>query len=246
MKLQLLGTAGYHPNDQRQTACLMLPEVGVVLDAGTAFYRVRDYLCTDELDIFLTHAHLDHVVGITYLFDVLRDRNPRRVTVHALADKLTAIETHLLAQPLFPARPPCEFRPLTGPVTISGGGTLTYFPVEHPGGAVGFRLDWPGRSLAYVTDTTAGPHAAYVEAVRGVDLLVHECNFGDDQAELATQWGHSSLSAVAQLAKSAGVGELVLVHLNPQESAKNPLDLSAAQRIFPRIILGHDRQQLDF
>ena len=72
MKLQLLGTAGYHPNDQRQTACLMLPEVGVVLDAGTAFYRVRDYLCTDELDIFLTHAHLDHVVGITYLFDVLR------------------------------------------------------------------------------------------------------------------------------------------------------------------------------
>ena len=51
----------------------MLPEVGVVLDAGTGFYRVREHLRTSELDVFLTHAHLDHVVGLTYLFDVVRD-----------------------------------------------------------------------------------------------------------------------------------------------------------------------------
>ena len=50
MKLILLGTTGYHPNNRRHTACLMLPEVGVVLDAGTAMFRVRDYLTTKHLD----------------------------------------------------------------------------------------------------------------------------------------------------------------------------------------------------
>jgi ribonuclease BN (tRNA processing enzyme) len=217
-----------------------------VLDAGTAFYRVRDYLSTEELDVFLTHAHLDHVVGITYLFDVLRERSLRRVSVHAAADKLAAIETHLLAEELFPARPPCDFRPLTGPVPLNEGGTLSYFPVEHPGGAVGFRLDWPGHSLAYVTDTTAGPQACYVPGVAGVDLLVHECNFGDADAELAARWGHSSLSAVASLAAAAGAGELVLVHLNPLESEIPAVALEAARRIFSRITVGQDRQEIDF
>ena len=84
MKLVLLGTGGYYANDRRHTACLMLPEVGVVLDAGSGMFRIRDYLATDRLDIFLTHAHLDHVIGLTYLIDVLSpevlaaDDRPRR------------------------------------------------------------------------------------------------------------------------------------------------------------------------
>ena len=67
MKLLLLGTGGYHPNQRRHTACLMLPEAGIVLDAGTGFFRVRQHVATPSLDILLTHAHLDHVVGLTYL-----------------------------------------------------------------------------------------------------------------------------------------------------------------------------------
>ena len=102
MKLVLLGTTGYHPNDERQTACFMLPELGIVLDAGTAMYRVRDHLVTPELDIFLTHAHLDHVIGLTYLFDVVQGKDIRRVTVHGAPEKLAAVRTHLFAEPLFP------------------------------------------------------------------------------------------------------------------------------------------------
>ena len=67
MKLILLGTSGYHPSDRRHTPCLAIPSCGVVLDAGTGMYRLGRYLKTDELDIFLTHAHLDHVIGLSYL-----------------------------------------------------------------------------------------------------------------------------------------------------------------------------------
>ena len=105
MQLHLLGTTGYHPSDTRQTACMMLPEIGVVLDAGTAFYRVRDLLTIDTLDIFLTHTHLDHCIGVTFLFDVIEDRKMRHVRVHAEQAKIDALRAHLLNELLFPVLP---------------------------------------------------------------------------------------------------------------------------------------------
>ena len=246
MKLILLGTTGYHPNNRRHTACLMLPEVGVVLDAGTAMFRVRDYLTTKHLDVFVTHAHLDHIFGLTFLIDVLWKSPCERANVHAPEATIKAVEEHLFAEPLFPVKPPCDFHPLDGPVPIAGGGTVRWFQLIHPGGSVGFRLDWPDRSLAYVTDTTARPDADYVEHIRGVDLLVHECYFGDDQSAWAETTGHSSVTPVAQVAKAAGVGKLLLVHLNPMVDAVDPIGVDVARKIFPNTIIGEDLAEIEF
>jgi len=246
MQLHLLGSTGYHPNARRQTACLMLPEQGIVLDAGTGMFRVRDRLCTSELDIYLTHAHLDHVFGLTFLFDVLHQKQLTRVTVHGERDKLAAIDEHLLAELLFPVKLPCDFQPLTGPTAISGGGKLTHFPLDHPGGSVGFRLDWSGHSMAYVTDTNATPDAAYVEEIRGVDLLIHECYFPDNLRDVAIKTGHSTTTPVAEVARRAGVGQLVLVHLNPLDESDDPIGLATARAIFPRTELGEDEAVYEF
>ena len=108
MKLVFLGTSGYHPTERRQTSCLLLPEFGVALDAGTGAFRLGRYLVTSELDIFLTHAHLDHSAGLTYLFSVLREHPLARLTIHGDAEKLRDIETHLFADAIFPVKPPWE------------------------------------------------------------------------------------------------------------------------------------------
>ena len=81
MKLIALGTAGYHPTERRQTACFLLPELGIVLDAGTGMFRLRERLATTQLDIYLTHAHLDHVAGLTFLLDVFNGKPMERVRV---------------------------------------------------------------------------------------------------------------------------------------------------------------------
>jgi ribonuclease BN (tRNA processing enzyme) len=246
MKLVLLGTAGYHPNERRHTACLMLPEVGVVLDAGSAMFRLPEYIRTPRLDIFLSHLHLDHVLGLTYLLDVLHVKPVDQVTVYAAPDKLPAITQHLLAEAIFPVALPCRYEPLCGPTPLAGGAALTPFPLAHPGGSLGFRLDWPDRAMAYVTDTTASPDAGYLESIRGVDLLVHECNFPDSMSDMARLTGHSCTSAVAELAREAGVGRLVLTHLNPLDDSPEFLGVAAARSIFPRIEVGFDRMEIEF
>ena len=246
MKLILLGTGGYFPTSQRQTACLMLPEIGIVLDAGTGMYRLGKHLQTDRLDIFLTHAHLDHIAGLTYLINVVpRDVLPH-TTVHGDAAKLAAVREHLFDEAIFPVPPSFKFEPLNGTCSLPNGGTLSHFPLHHPGGSVGFRLDWPDRALAYVTDTTATPGAAYIEHIRGVDLLVHECYFATDAENLPARTGHSSLPNVATLAAEAGVGRLVLVHIDPQLQDDGKFDLTAAKRTFKNIELGRDEMELSF
>jgi ribonuclease BN (tRNA processing enzyme) len=246
MKLLLLGTTGYHPNDRRQTACMMLPELGVVFDAGTALYRITEHLETDQLDIFLSHAHLDHIFGLTFLFDVLSERPLERVTVHGEQAKLDAIRKHLFSELLFPVDPPFKPQPLNGDVTLADGGVLSHFHLEHPGGSVGFRIDWPDRSMAYVTDTIAHPEAAYVDKIRGVDLLLHECYFEDDQADQAHLTGHSCLTPVAQVAAAAEAGRTVLVHINPLLKNDHDFHLDQAREIYKNLELGVDRMVVEF
>jgi len=246
MQLVLLGTGGYYPSARRHTACLMLPEIGLVLDAGSGLFRMRDFLATDHLDIFLSHVHLDHVVGLTYLLDVVPADVLGRSTVYAEADKIAAVRDHLFAEPLFPVSPPFELRPLGDKHGLPNAGTLTHFPLKHPGGVRGFRLDWPDRSMAYVTDTTAAADADYVQRIRGVDLLVHEAYFADDRGDMPAITGHSALTKVAEVAAAAEVGLLVLVHIHPRLERDEDLDLGNARRIFEHMVIGVDQMEVEF
>ncbi|MCP4505848.1 MAG: ribonuclease Z, partial [Fuerstiella sp.] len=168
MRLIFLGTGGYHPNERRHTASLLLPDIGLALDAGTGFFRVQERLQTDTLDVFLTHAHLDHVCGLTSFLVPLLRGDVTGVRVHGTTNTLAAIRQHLFAEELFPVAPPFEWCELsaTTPINVADDGKLTCFELKHPGGSLGYRIDWPDHSLAYITDTTApGNYLAFIKDV---------------------------------------------------------------------------------
>jgi ribonuclease BN (tRNA processing enzyme) len=246
MKLVLLGSGGYFPTSERHTACLMLPEIGVVLDAGSGMCQIGKHRQTDRLDVFLTHAHLDHIAGLTYLINVVPPQVAQATTIHGEAAKLTAVREHLFAELIFPVAPPFQFEPLSQSCPLPRGGTLRPFPLVHPGGSVGFRLDWRGHSMAYVTDTTAAVDAPYVAAIRGADLLIHETYFAAPVGDLPARTGHSWLQAVAEVAAAAQVRRLVLVHIDPQLPSDDVFDLLAARRVFEAITIGIDGMELEF
>jgi ribonuclease Z len=247
MRLLFLGTTGYHPNERRQTTCLMIPEAGILLDAGTGLFRIRPHLATSWLDIFLSHAHLDHTFGLTTLLGALYEQPVERVTVHGDGAKLASIREHLFHPDLFPVEPPFETRPIEQNLPLACGAVVRHFPLDHPGGSLGYRFDWPDRSLAYVTDTTAAGEASpYLEQIRGVDLLVHECNFRDGQEAWAAKTGHSSTTPVARLAAAAGVKRLVLMHFLASDESADPVGIETARQIFPATDLATDHLAIDF
>jgi len=63
---------------------------------------------------------------------------------------------------------------------------------------------------------------------------------------MAALTGHSMTTPVAQLASAAGVGRLVLVHIDPLEGENGPGKLEAARAIFPKTLVGFDRMEIDF
>jgi len=236
MKLHCLGTAGYHPSATRHTSCYFIPEANLMLDAGTGLFRVEKLLDQEEISILLSHAHLDHVFGLTFLLDYVAVTPLRKIHVFGERAKLEAIQKHLFHELLFPVLPPIEWHPIEdlGQEFPLNGARCRWFPLDHPGGSVGYRIDWPGLSLAYVTDTTASPQSEYWREIQGVDWLIHECNFSDEWIDLAIKTGHSWTSAVLANVAEAGIPRLILTHINPLAGESDPLRLADATAKLPK------------
>jgi ribonuclease BN (tRNA processing enzyme) len=260
MKLVLLGTGGFLPTDAAQTACYFLPEVGVMLDAGSGLYRLPNYLRGRELDIYLSHAHGDHTSGLIYLFashfkadwlastQALGEENiagfMRRANESLPQTRIHADEETLAAVRPQYSQLPYDWQPLHEQESLPGGGTLTHFMME--GGTVGYRLDWVGHSLAYITDVIARPNSAYIEKIKGVDLLLHDCNGPDHSSALMERVGHSHLSAVLEVAACAQVKRLILIHSNPIEALDYSADFESVRSLFPSAEIGQDGMEIDF
>ena len=243
MRVILLGTGGYHPTEQRETACLMIPERGVILDAGTSSYRIPDRIEKQDLNIFLSHAHLDHVIGLTYLLVPFAQKQITSANVFGTKKTIEAVQHHLFSQELFPVLPPYEFFELKEETSLAGGGTLTTIEQEHPGASLGFKLAWPDCQLAYLTDTFS--NKSQQEFISGVDLLVHECNFPEGYEEWAKKTGHSTPTPVAEMARDADVGRLILTHFDPLLQDDPPFSLEQVRNIFPNTELAYDLMEIE-
>lgn len=241
MKLAALGTAGYLPAAGRQTMSFLLATDtdSLLLDAGTGVARLLEPAVAAllpagrRLDILLSHYHLDHVVGLSYLLGLAADR---AIRIHAPAPPLTMFGPEgirqLLSPPLFPLPierwpMPVEISPFSAAELAIGGLELRLRRQKHPGGSVGVRI---GDALAYVTDSVIDP--ATVEFVRGVKLLLHEVWLTAEEAAETdpAPTGHSGAGAVADLARAAGVGRLWVVHHHPRRSAADLARMAAAMQ----------------
>jgi ribonuclease BN (tRNA processing enzyme) len=252
MKLHCFGTAGYHPSESRQTSCYFIPEANLILDAGSGLFRVAKHLVSDEVSILLSHAHLDHVFGLTFLLDIIAVTPLQKIHVYGERAKLEAVRKHLFNEHLFPVMPPFVWHNVEdyGKVFRIGKTECRWFPLEHPGGSIGFRLNWESLSFAYITDTTASQHASYWNEIQGVDWLMHECNFSDRWIELAIKTGHSWTSAVLESASHARIQRLILTHINPLAEDSDPLELPTASpdampQVPPTFVIAKDSMVID-
>lgn len=248
MTLEFLGTAGYHPSETRQTSCAIIenaaPERHFVLDAGSGFFRLIGRQLPAHMDIFLSHAHLDHVFGLTFYLDMIyASKTPCELTIYGTRECLDAA-LGLFESPYFPVAYRGQSVVMEPGKTIDVGGVqVSTHPLTHPGGSLAYRFDWPEKSLAYVTDTVGD--GRYIPFVTEVELLIHERNFPNHRKELAELSGHCTTEDVIRVIKESRAKNVVLTHFDPL-SEGDPLDDDHLRQTCPDVVAAHDGLILGF
>lgn len=222
-----LGTNGYFPSFGRQTMSTLVTEgeKALLLDAGTGVGRLIEPRIqkllrpVTRLDIVLSHYHLDHLIGLSYLGGVF----PGPVRIFGPAPPLSDVAPEealaVIGPPWFPKRllhsPSVEVIALSEKEWNLDWMSVRMRRQTHPGGSVGIRF---GNWLAYCVDVAIDPGA--MEFIAGVETLLHEVWLTDEEAEREPpeRSGHSAAGQVAALAASAGVERLFPVHHHPKRS----------------------------
>ncbi|MGQ9771536.1 MAG: MBL fold metallo-hydrolase [Thermogutta sp.] len=253
MQLHILGSGGYHPSSTRHTLCSVIPEAGLILDAGTAFFRLEPFLNKKPWHIFLTHAHLDHVIGLTYYWSLCQQKEIGPITIWGSENTLRAVKELLFSEPLFPQIPPYQFacvcpqKALTINAERPECGTIHATPVSlsHPGGSLGYVFQINGKSIAYITDTTLEAMPTYHKAIQNADILLHEAFYPTGYEEMAERTGHVTIHQAAEVAQSVRAKRLVVVHINPLINRDPDQWQAELNEIFPNGIIATDNLVVD-
>jgi len=234
MRFYFLGTGGSAATPHGQTSGIYLPEHGILLDAGTNVFPLRTLHGDGPLHVLMSHYHIDHSIGIYFLAAALfYGRSQPEITVYGpdWDDRFRATAGPESA--LFPIEFPFPIQRAPDRFQI-GDVEVTTHSVAHGAPVLAYRLERPdGRTLAYVTDTTAP--GDYIEFIRGVDVLIHECSFRTQDRKWAEITQHTEAASLGKLACEAGVGKLYLCHLGPLTNRQELLEEVRAE--FPNTVL---------
>ena len=216
-----------------------------VLDAGSGCFPLGQELVagnTRELDLLFTHCHYDHIEGLPF-FRPLHTRDwTARIWSGHLAGRMSTEEmvTRYMREPFFPVGPGCFNAELkfndfaAGEVIDAGDGVIIRtVSLNHPGGCVGYRLDYRGRSFCLITDTEhvpGEPDQAILALIAGADVVVYDSAYSDEEFKSYRGFGHSTWQEGMRLCDTAGVGQFFAFHHQPEKDDATLAAVEAALR----------------
>jgi ribonuclease BN (tRNA processing enzyme) len=205
-----------------------------VLDAGTGIVPLGRTLDHEQrVDVFLTHLHLDHILGLGFFAPLFADD----AEVHVWGPSSTTLDlqrrlTRYLSPPLFPVALrdlPCELHLHDVPLGVTielPTASIEASLVCHPGPTVGYRITCDsGATVAYLSDHEPAlgcdPFPSDKQWTSGsdlasdVDLLIHDAQYTSEEYLQRIGWGHSSMRDAVKFADLVGARQLVAFHHDP-------------------------------
>ncbi|MEW6730139.1 MAG: MBL fold metallo-hydrolase [Acidobacteriota bacterium] len=206
--------------------------------------------------MFFTHYHWDHVLGFPFFvpayvpgneFDIYGEKkrglSPRQI----LAGQMSF--------PYFPVTLEAMRAKLTFH-TIKPSQLLKFDEVtikthrlNHPFDAMGYRVEYRGSAVAYITDYEHFDHTdePLVEFVRGVDAMIYDSAFSDAEYVTKHGWGHSTWEEGIKLAKASDVKMLIISHHEPAHDDTHMRQVEQlARRVHRNICVAREKIELWF
>jgi phosphoribosyl 1,2-cyclic phosphodiesterase len=215
------------------TSCIEVQagEHRFVMDAGTGIRNFGKVIFEEDIRkvyLLLTHTHWDHINGFPFFTPAY---DPRR-SITIMAGHLKGqggVQNVLSTQmhnPMFPVpleamQAQLDFK------DFEAGEDLALYddlivrtaPLNHPNGATGYRIDYDGKSVVYVTDTEhipGKPDQNILGLIEGADMVIYDSTYTEEEFPEKIGWGHSTWNEGMKLCKAANVKQLAIFHHDPE------------------------------
>ena len=193
MQIRILGWAGGIGANLRTTSFLI--EDDLLIDAGTGLGDLPLNQMTGIRHIFLTHSHMDHIVGLPLLADSMFGVHDEPIVVHAQEKTIEALKTHIfnwIMWPDFtelpsPDKPSLQFEVMKPGDKVSiRAREIEMIPVNHTVPGVAYCVSTRRATVAFSGDTTTND--TLWEVLNGydnIDLLFVEAAFSNNDIEIS-------------------------------------------------------------
>lgn len=233
----------------------------LMFDAGSGALPAGAALAAEgckELTLYFTHTHYDHVCGLPFFKPMYCNQSRLKLWSGHMGAAMTTRQmlAEFMRQPFFPIGPDYCSAGIDAR-DFSVGDVLTPYPgvvirtamLNHPGNAVGYRVEFGGRSVAIITDTEHEPGSldpAVLRLIDKVDLFLYDATFLDEEMAAFKGFGHSSWQQAVRLAQAAAAKQVGFMHHSfaRSDAALGQIEQDAKQ-LFAGAFCGYDLQVID-
>jgi phosphoribosyl 1,2-cyclic phosphodiesterase len=230
----------------------------VIIDGGTGARKLgldllqRSAGQSLNLNLLMTHFHWDHIQGIPFFAPLYSPANHIRFLTTKPAEEVRNILEGQMTHPYFPVAfdllaAKREFHSMDGKIgqkLCNDMLTVHSFPLNHPQGASGYRMESGGAVIVHACDHEHGDPVldkTIREYAEGADVLVYDAQFTPEEYPSKKGWGHSTWMEGIQVARDAGVKQLVLAHHDPSHTDEFMRGvLEAARQHFDQVIIARE------
>ncbi|MFH1915393.1 MAG: MBL fold metallo-hydrolase [Pseudomonadota bacterium] len=191
--------------------------------------------------IFISHTHWDHIHGLPFFLPLFATGNAITLYGPPDPLSMAGIEAVLAKQMEYPHFPVCvaelraeiDYRTLTDRQTVDlGFATASTLLMNHPARDFGCKVRCDGKTIFFTGDhepfgniyepgdedyeeygrIVDERNGALIDFLRGVDVLVADAQYTEEEYRTRRGWGHSTFERTLALARDAGVGRVYLTH----------------------------------
>lgn len=222
MKLEILGCSGGIGKGLKTTTFLL--DGTLLVDAGTGVELLTMEQMLNIRTVVISHAHVDHIIGLPLMLATIYDQHRHPIEVHALPEVISALKEHIFNWTIWPdytALP--DDRPILTLHTLNVNDTLqtsahhiTALPAAHPTPTIGFMITDGRQRFVFTGDTGCNEALWPILNNNPPNLLIIDVSFTDDMHKLASLSGHLTPGQLAgQLSQLDKPCPIRITHLKP-------------------------------